>query len=221
MGATDQIKGIIWDLDNTLYRFTREFRFMCNQAAAKAAIELGFDQPYDEALKIALKSSVDHHFSLYTFLNDYGMEYKKLHLLFHDYFDETLIDPIHGVVEAIEAINLPQVVLTNGSRAWAKKALRQIEATHLFEGHEILALEDVGMVSKVGGLDGFEQALSKLNLEGGEALFIDDLDKNLKKSKEAYLNTALIHHGQEQEKLPEFIDYQFENPIDLAAYFKW
>jgi len=221
MQSEQNIKGIIWDLDNTFYRFTPEFRLSCNHAAAQAVLDLGFGKPYEECLDIAIQSSKNHHFSLYTFIKKYGLDYNRLHFLFHQHMRPDLIDPIDGVVDKVKSIKMPQVVLTNGSRDWALKALKQIGAHELFSNKQILALEDVNMTSKSGGFYGYEKALNTLKMRPDDVIFIDDLDRNLEKAKKIGLNTAYVHHGIELKQKPSFMDYQFHNPIDLIDYFGW
>lgn len=221
MGIDHNIKGIIWDLDNTFYRFTPEFRLSCNQAAAKAVIEMGFDKPYEECLAMAIRSSEEHHFSLYVFITQYGLDYNQLHILFHQYLEPALIDPIDGVIDKIRTLDMPQIILTNASRHWAHKALCEIGATDLFSGHQILAMEDVNMTPKARGTYGYGKALDYLGLQSSDVMFIDDLDRNLEKAKEIGLNTAYIHHGNILKKRPDFMDYQFHNPIDFIDHFGW
>ena len=221
MAADHTIKGIIWDLDNTFYRFTPEFRFSCNQAAAKAVIQMGFDRPYDECLEIAIHSSKEHHFSLHTFINEYGLNYNKLHVLFHQNMRHDLIAPIDGVVEKIKSLTIPQIILTNGSREWAVGALDHIGAHGIFNHNQILAMEDVQMTAKARGSFGYERALEYLSMPSTEVIFIDDLDRNLAKAKEIGLNTAYVHHGEALEIMPAYMDHQFCNPIDFIDYFGW
>lgn len=221
MSIDHHIKGIIWDLDNTLYRFTSEFRFSCNQAAAKAVIELGFEKSYDECLDIALKSSKAHHFSLYTFIHDYGLDYGRLHVLFHQNMRTDLIEPIEGAVDKMRGLTVPQIILTNGSRDWAKRALHYIRADDLFSDNQILAMEDADMTPKAQGLVGYKKALDYLDMQPNDVIFIDDLDRNLKKAKEVGLKTAYVHHGAALQSLPRYMDYQFQNPIDFIEYFGW
>jgi len=94
---THKIKGVIWDLDNTLYRFTDQFKEQCNRVAAKAAQSQGIDLSYDDTLKLAQKSETDHGYSIHLYVTHHGFTYDSLHVPFHDNIDETTIDIIDGV----------------------------------------------------------------------------------------------------------------------------
>ena len=112
---TSAIRGVIWDLDNTLYRFTDKFYRSCTEAAAQAAQELGINLSYDETLRLAERSEAEHGYSMHAYVTDHGLSYTALHFPFHQRIDETVIETIDGVKEALESLDIPQVILTNAS----------------------------------------------------------------------------------------------------------
>ncbi|NQZ14900.1 MAG: HAD hydrolase-like protein [Alphaproteobacteria bacterium] len=206
-----EIEGVIWDLDNTLYRFTDGFRHHCNVAAAKAAKEKGIDLPYDDCVKIAERSEEEFGYSMHIYITHHGFSYADLHFSFHQNIDENIIEPIEGLIDKIKVINLPQIILTNGSRCWAERALTRIGANDLFDSNKIIAMEDVNFEPKARSLSGFRKALIQLGTNPSNTLFVDDLDRNLVKAKELDLQTAYVHYGDKMDILSDDIDYQFED----------
>jgi len=152
----DKIDGIIWDLDNTLYRFTEEFRHQCNVAAAKAAHAQGINLSYDDTFKLAQKSEEEHGYSIHLYVAHHGFSYASLHVPFHDNIDETSIEMIEGVAEGVRAIKKPQAILTNASRGWAHRVLKHMGLSDLFPDELITASEDVDFQVKSMSPIGFE-----------------------------------------------------------------
>lgn len=213
-----RIQGIIWDLDNTLYQFTDEFITVCNIAAAKAAQELGINLSYDDTLKLAERSELEHGYSMHGYVTDHGLSYADLHFPFHQNIDEKVIQPIEGAIEVLEFFRGRQVILTNASRCWANRALKFIGSNHLFEDEDIIPMEDVGFEAKASNDDGFLKGADLLKINPEEVLMVDDLDRNLKRASQLGMQTVYMHHGNLIPELPEFIDDQYDNLVSLMAF---
>ena len=215
---TAQIQGIIWDLDNTLYRFTDEFITACNVAAAKAAQNLGIELSYEDTLKLAERSEAEHGYSMHGYVTDHGLSYADLHFPFHQNIDETVVEPIAGAIEALEVFQGRQVILTNASRCWAERILKYVGIDHLFEDQDIIPMEDVGFKAKASNDQGYLKGVELLNFKPEEVLMVDDLDRNLKQAKSVGLHTVYMHHGDPMPELPDFIDDQSENLVSLINF---
>jgi len=215
-----KIKGVIWDLDNTLYRFTEAFRQQCNIAAAKAAHDQGINLSYDDTLKLAQKSETNHGYSIHLYVTHHGFTYDSLHVPFHDNIDETTIEMIAGVAENIRALKLPQTILTNASRGWAKRVLKHMGIDDLFPDSHITASEDVNFKVKSQGKAGFNRALDALGLSPDEVLMVDDLDRNLIIPHEMGMQTAYLHYEDPIADLPHYMDAQFENVLGVFKELK-
>ena len=206
-----QIKGIIWDLDNTLYRFSGEFRQSCNVAAAKAALEAGLDLPFEAALHLAERSESEHGMSMHAYITDHGLSVADLHIPFHRHIDESIIRPFMTLPALLEDLSLPQAILTNASRCWAERALQHIGLRHLFPDTHIIPIEDVGFEPKATTEKGFRKALEVLNISADRVVMVDDLNRNLEMAHKVDLKTVYMHYDDPFETLPGFIDAQFEN----------
>lgn len=212
----DLIYGVIWDLDNTLYKFTDAFYRSCIEAAAQAAQEMGINLDYEDTLKLAERSKEEYGYSMHGYVTDHGLSYASLHFPYHNKVDETVIEPIEGTKEALESLDLPQVILTNASRCWVGRVLKFCGIDHLFEKEKIIPMEDVDFEPKARSKKGFLKAAEILGCAPKNILMIDDLDRNLIIANELDMQTAYIHHGNPILELPDFIDTQFRNILDVV-----
>lgn len=213
------IKGIIWDLDNTLYRFSDAFKHVCNKAAAKAAIDIGLDMSFDDALHIAERSETEHGYSMHGYVTDHGLSIADLHFPFHANIDERIIAPFDGLSVQLRALEVPQVILTNASRCWARRALTHIGADDIFDEGQVIAIEDVDFEPKARSEKGFLRALELLNLPAGDVLMVDDLDRNLAMAHRIGFKTAYIHYDDPVDGLPDFMTAQYEDIMALLEEY--
>ena len=210
------IEGVIWDLDGTLYRYSELFITACNHAAARTAIDMGLQMEFDEAAKLAAESERLYGGSFKLF-GERGLNYRDFHLPYHDSIDLTIIEKNNEMRTALEAIDLPMVILTNASRPWVSRMLAHLDYTHLFPQQNIIALEDNNFEAKAYPTSGFERGLSILKTPPTKTLMVEDLPRNLPKAKELHLNTALVHHGKIPEDYMGHIDYLFQTTLELTA----
>ncbi len=204
------IRAVIWDLDNTLYKFTDTLKQNCNIAAANAVIESGIDLGFDEALQIAIQSEITHNYSLHEFILNHGLNYKELHHPFHNNLDENLISPIEGLVENLRQFNAPQAILTNASQSWAERVLKFLGMIDIFDPDLIFCMEDFNFSPKARSNDGLNLAINSLGHAPSDIILIDDLSRNLKMAKSAGVKTALTHCDMRVIK-EDYIDYYFES----------
>lgn len=205
------VPGIIWDLDNTLYRFTDAMKYQCNVAAAKAAQDLGLSLPYEELLDIAIRSEKEYGYSLHNYILHHGLTYKDLHHPFHEAIDETLVEKIEGLKDFLTTVEFPKVILTNASRDWANRVLSYIGLSSVFQQNEILAMEDFHYEPKARTDRGLTMAIERLGVAENHILFIDDLERNLLIPYQSGLKTVLVHNRFDAEH----ILYQLDCPTQI------
>ncbi len=215
-----QVEGIIWDLDNTLYRFTSAFRHHCNEAAAKLAVQIGLDMSEEEAFALAEKSESLYGYSIHYYVKDYGMSYRDVHGAYHDMIDVVHIDMIAGIRDHLLALDKPQVILTNASRGWAYRALTHAGLKDLFPDDKIIAVEDADFEAKSISAKGFNLAVERLNVPPKNIIMVDDLARNLKIAHDIGMQTAHICYDEVQDNLEDHVHAQFETAIDCAQILK-
>ena len=213
------INGVIWDLDNTLYRFGDDFVDLCNRASAQTAIDMGLQLSFDEAYELAGRSYREHSNSFGAF-KKLGMEYTKFHHLFHDRVSFETILVIDDLHKTVESLPHKMVVLTNASRPWAQKILKKTKLDSVFGDHNIVALEDVAFKAKSQGTDGFLLAKDRggmTTMDNEEIIVVEDVAANLIHAKNIRMATALVHRPKTDDG---HIDHHFDEVMDLCRSLK-
>ncbi len=219
MTSLKNINGVIWDLDNTLYRFDDTFLHVCNRAAAQTMLELGLQNTEDEAFRMALNSYHQCGNSFRVFM-EMGFDYTQIHHAYHDRVSHDAIILIHELSETMESLPQKMVVLTNASRPWAQKILLKTKLDSVFRDHNIVALEDVAFKAKSQGADGFLLAKDRggmAKLENEEIIVVEDIAHNLIHAKNIRMATALVHRPKAND---DHIDHHFEEVMDLCKFLK-
>lgn len=211
------IKGLIWDLDNTLYRFDQAFEKACNIAAARTVQQLMPSVSFEEALAVAEKSYVEHGYSGKTLIEQYGIAYSDYHYLYHDTIDESIIEKNEAILMALGDIGLPNILITHASRRWAEKILQHLSMDDYFPHEKIIALEDAGFEMKHYSSAPFIKGLELLNLPPENVLVVEDTVKNLVRPKEMGMTTVLIHHGTDNHIGQDHIDHAYPDTLEFLG----
>lgn len=211
------LKGIIWDLDNTLYRFDDDFKHACAVAAAKAAVALGAPLSLKEAIDISWESFYRTGYSMDMFIARYDLDRERMHHSFHKFIDETLLKSSLQTVSLFEQMNLEHCLVTHASGDWARRALSHLGLLPWFAEGRIIALEDIAFAKKAESARPFEEALSRLGMAVADCLVVEDIPENLAIPRALGLKTVLIHHGQPPVPMPVHIDMDFDNAVALLS----
>ena len=218
-----RIDGIIWDLDNTLYRFDAAFEHACNIASARAAISLGVPMEFEEALEVAQISFRKHGFSGLIFEQNYQICRQDYHFKFHESIDEKIIRVNEEMKAGLQNIGIQNVILTNASHEWAVRTLTHLGLKDFFPDTHILGQENVDFIPKARDNHGFEKALEILNLNPENALMVDDLSKNLRIPATMGMQTALVqHHAKDDDTdiVPDWVDVIYDDTLELITDFQ-
>lgn len=211
------IKGLIWDLDNTLYRFDQAFEKACNIAAARTVQQLMPSVTFEEAFAAAEKSYLEHGHSGKMLIEQYGIAYSDYHYLYHDTIDESIIERNEAILMALGDIDLPNILITHASRRWAEKALRHLSMDDYFPCDKIIALEDTEFQGKAYSAAPFIKGMEILNLPPENVLVVEDTAKNLVRPKEMGMTTVLIHHGKSNHLGLDYIDHAYPDTLEFLG----
>lgn len=211
------IKGLIWDLDNTLYRFDQAFEKACNIAAARTVQQLMPSVSFEEAFAAAEESYIEHGYSGKTLIEQYGIAYSDYHYLYHDTIDETIIEKNEAILMALGDIDLPNILVTHASRRWAEKTLRHLSMDAYFPCDKIIALEDTDFQGKAYSAAPFIKGMELLNLPPENVLVVEDSVKNLIRPKEMGMTTVLIHHGLNNHVGFDHIDHAYPDTLEFLG----
>ncbi len=215
--ALSHVQGMIWDLDNTLYRFDKAFEQACNIAAARTVQKLIPSITYEEALATAEQSYAEHGYSGKKLVEQYGIVYSDYHFLYHDTIDETILEKNDAILMALEEIDLPNVLITHASRRWAERTVRHLSMEAYFPSNRIIALEDTNFEGKAYSREPFIKGLELLNLPPEKTLVVEDTAKNLIRPKEMGMTTVLIHHGNPPQTGDDYIDFSYPDTLEFLG----
>jgi putative hydrolase of the HAD superfamily len=210
-----QTRGIIWDLDNTLYRLNEALSHSFNHAIARAVREAGIDKPLEEIVVLAEKSFAAYGYSGRVFVQEFGIDREYLHYTAHGYIDQTVIEASRHTVELFEKLPVEHMLITHGSKLWARRVLEHIGLQRWFPEERMLAYEDYNFESKAESPLSFRRALEALSLPASDVVFVEDTMRNLRVPHALGMGTVLLHHGQEPEKAEAFVDHLCNNANDL------
>jgi len=201
--SMSNIQAIIWDLDNTLYRFNTLFEDACNHIAGRTARALGVDIDDALATKMAEESFAKHGYSMRVFLEQHDLCNVDVHHEFHKHLDEKILDKSHELVEIFKQSKLQHVIVTHGSRHWAERALDHLDLRQFFPDERIFGLEDYGFQKKDESRFVFEMTMELLGLEASQMIMAEDTVRNLRHPHDLGMKTVLVHHGRlPKEDLP-------------------
>lgn len=208
-------KGMIWDLDNTLYHLDKVLYDACNHAAAQAAIHLGAKLSMAEAVDLSWRSFEETGMSATYFIEKHGITKEAMHDEYHRCIDVQLIGQTEALPSLMAQLDLPHALVTHASHEWADKVLRHLGLRDIFPDDHIFAYETTGFAHKARSTKPFDMALEKLGLAPEDTIVAEDLPANLKIPYDMGATTILIHHGQKPDEMPAHIMADFNNAYDF------
>ena len=205
-------KAIIWDLDNTLYFETEEYKNKLNEATAKAAIE-EFNVPLDfETATNKVKESYDiYRDGLEIFAREYNIPHKDLYVSYHNYKSELIdmIQPYPDLPEKLRSIICPQYVFSTSSRDICEKILKHIGLYDFFEGR-FYSVEDFNVYKKNESSMVYQQLCETIGVAPESCIFVDDSYSNLHYAKELGMTTVRVFYRNNSAKDMTFIDSAYK-----------
>lgn len=212
--ALTGLSGIVWDLDNTLYRVDRAMEDAFHYAVARAVIEAGVDLPFKQAADMAHQSFLKYGHSGRVFIDRYGLDPHKLHFSYHGYIDETVIVKSIEQRELFSSLSLRHVLVTHSARSWAERVLSHLGLSQWFPSDHVLAFEDYNFKAKHAHSTGFDAALEKLGLQAGSVAVIEDMLPNLEIPHKMGMTTIYIRHGVRLDSPPGFLHLSCDSTVD-------
>lgn len=219
-GTFKNLKGIIWDLDNTLYRAHAGMDHAYHLAAARLAVRDGVEPSMEVALEKARKSYEEREFSGRFLISEHGYDVPHLHKELHDMIDETAIVKSIETADLFRELDFKNALVTHGSKGWAHRVLAHLDLIAFFDHDAILSLESYDFQRKNESGAGVEMALQALDLAPDQVLMVEDIAHNLTIPHEMGIFTVFIHHGRRPEDTLDYVDAQYNSAIDLLEDIK-
>lgn len=215
-------KTIIWDLDNTLYFETEEYKNKLNEATAAAAIK-EFNVPLDfkEATEKVKESYATYRDGLEIFSREYGIPHKDLYVSYHNYKSELVktIAPYEGLLENLKSLKCPQYVFSTSSKDICEKILKHIGLYDFFTD-KFYSVEDFDVYKKNESPDVYARLCQTIGVNPQECIFVDDSYSNLDFAKQCGMTTIRIYYGSNSAKDMPFIDSAYKGIEECIAGLK-
>ena len=205
-----EAKGILFDLDNTLYPqekgvfprinerindFVREFT-ECDGEKVDA-----LRRDYKDRYGTTLGGLIRHH----SVDPDHYLEYV------HDVHVDEILDPDVALNAFLNSIDLPMAIFTNGSSRHARRVLDALRVAPCFD--VICDLADTDYLGKPHR-EAFDHAAGLLGIDLDKTIFVDDLSVNVEAGSE--FCSFAIHVGPGEDGVG---DLHVESVLDLVPVF--
>lgn len=206
------IKGIIWDLDDTLYKVTPALHKSMRESIAASVVQMGHPISYEDALKLAEESQSQHRLTVKILVDKFRISHEDLHLPFHANMDHRVTDICPDLPKALkdaETLGIQHIIMTHASREWALRMISHMGVSEYFKPENVFGLEDIGFEKKEDSPRATQTGLDIMKLQPHQVLFAEDRAHNLSIPHGMGLTTALIHHPSQPKELPAHVDYRF------------
>jgi len=205
-------KTIIWDLDNTLYFETAEYKNKLNEATALAAIkEFNIPLDFETATQKVKESYAIYRDGLEIFAKEYGIPHKALYISYHNYKSKliNMIEPYENLAENLKTINCPQYIFSTSSRDICEKILKHI-GLHDFFKNRFYSVEDFEVYKKNESSSVYQKLCEKIGEDPKDCIFVDDSYSNLEFAKQIGMTTIRVYYKNNSSKDMPFIDSAYK-----------
>jgi putative hydrolase of the HAD superfamily len=189
------VRSWVFDLDDTLYPPESRFMGLIQQRINDYVVRTA-GLPADEALVVQK-----------GYLRDYGTSLAGLmahHRIDpHDFLAEVhdvpldVLTPDPGLRAALERLDGPRIVFTNGSMAHARRVVERLDLADLFDG--LFSLEDADLIPKPDPRT-FARMTARFGIDPTTAAFFEDTVRNLAPARAIGMTTVLVGpHARDAE----------------------
>ncbi len=196
------IRSWIFDLDDTLYppesRFMRLIQQRINDYFVRTS-----GLPADRAMTIQKGYLRDYGTSLAGLMTHYSIDPTDFLAEVHD-VPLDLLKPDPGLRAAMERLQGPRIVFTNGSMAHARRVVEKLGLDDLFDG--LFALEDADLIPKPDPRT-FTRMAERFDVDPASAAFFEDTARNLRPAKAIGMTTVLVGPHAFDAEAP-FVDHR-------------
>jgi len=196
----------IFDLDNSLYPASANlFALIDERMGAFIMRLLGCDAA--EARRVQKDYFRDHGTTLAGLMAAHGTDPREFLDFVHD-IDLARISADPRVVAAMDRLPGRKFVFTNGDEAYAGRVLDKLGLANAFDGlHDIHAMDYVPKPNP----GAYAAMCARYEIDPKQALFVEDMARNLEPAKALGMTTVWVDNGSEQagrDADPAFIDYR-------------
>ncbi len=188
----------VFDLDNTLYPAECNLFAQIDRRMTEFVAEF-LDLPQSEARKVQKGYYAQYGTTLNGLMSQHGMAPDAFLDHVHD-IDLSALPQCAELAGAIEALPGRRLIYTNGSRGHADRVVSHMGLSHLFEGY--FAIEDSQFLPKPNP-PAYEAFCKQFEINPVNAVFFEDLDRNLKPAHTLGFATVLVQSEKDWSHEPE------------------
>jgi FMN phosphatase YigB (HAD superfamily) len=218
-------RGIVWDLDHTLYESNDRILHAWLRMLAEPVVAHGYADNADSAFQLLNASFLRYGHALTELSQKHGFNERDFIAQAFPKTDQTLytiqyIEKCDKTFAALEQHqHIPQVILTSALRIWADAVVAHLTFDLHFPPDRIIALEESDYQSKSLSRLPFDLASKALGLPLETLVMVEDNINNLAMAKSLGLTTILITHGQPHDGA-EHVDFVVNKAYDVFELIK-
>ena len=207
------VESWIFDLDNCLYPASANlFELIDERMTDYVERLIGCDRV--EARRIQKSHFHEHGTTLAGLIASHGVDPREFLNFVHD-IDLARISADPALVTALDKLPGRKFVFTNGDEDYAARVLDKLGLANLWDGmHDIHAMNYVPKPNP----SAYHALLDRHRIDARQALFAEDMARNLAPAKALGMTTVWIDNGSEQADHshdPAYIDYHIH---DIGAW---
>lgn len=195
----DHIQGILWDLDNCLYRDPPGMVGAWYDAFYAASTDFGIRMGRTEHDRLFSEANKKFGNAVQFFVQKYGFDRSAYHASVVGQMDISIIKPDPETIAALHhlhTIGFPMAVVTSSNNLWCARVLAQLGITSLFPRSHIVTIDDTHGKQKSQFDTPFLMAAEVLGLRPNRLLMVDDHPMNLVIPHDLEMTTAHVNHGK-------------------------
>ena len=181
------IRSWVFDLDDTLYPPESQFMGLIQQRINDYVVRTA-GLPADQALAVQKGYLKDYGTSLAGLMAHYRIDPHDFLAEVHD-VPLDVLTPDPGLRAALERLEGPRIVFTNGSTAHARRVVDKLALSDLFDG--LFSLEDADLIPKPDPRT-FARMTQRFGIDPTSAAFFEDTARNLPPARAIGMTTVLV-----------------------------
>lgn len=217
MNAPHQnIKGIIWDLDGTIYENTPAMQDAWLQGFYQTAHHYGLGLTREEADQKTWDGFRRYGHAVRAYSIEHGIDENEFCERLLSFVDVTLVPQCQETrAHFNHHKEKTMAILTSAHKKWAHPVLRHIGLDHLFPEDRVVAYDDTSGELKSHSEKPFRMAAATLHLPPTDLIMVEDTAANLVIAKDLGMRTVLVTHGEPLATHPVHVDFVVSKAYDV------
>jgi putative hydrolase of the HAD superfamily len=190
--VNNRFKGVIFDLDNTLYSRSTGLFSLINERI-NIFIQDEFSLSPVDASALRTRYQKTYGITLKGLMEEHGIDPERYLQFVHEVPVEEILKPDPPLLSLLRGIPQPKYIFTNGSKEHAVRVLRSLGV----EG-QFCELFDISFTNYIPKPEStaYRLVMQAISMEPQDVVFVDDLHLNLIPAKRMGMTTILFKKDQ-------------------------